>query len=111
MIYRFTDNPEIIKDRIIGIVKFSENVAIQAIESAKTVINFGLESADAINDKANTVILNSFRKTLGTGNILGNEARESFKNMVKDTIRNTKEIFELLAKPKSEDANVDNSSQ
>ncbi len=106
MIYKFTENPGIIKDSLIGIVKFSENVAIQAIESTKTVINFGLESADAINDKANTVILNSFRKTLDTGNILGSEARESLKNMVKDTIRNTKEIFELITKPKSEDVNV-----
>lgn len=110
MIYKFSENPGIIKDGIIGIVKFSENVAIQAIESAKTVITAGLESANAINDKANAVILNSFRKTLDTGNILGSETRESLKNMVKDTIRNTKEIFELLARPKPEDTNVSSSN-
>lgn len=106
MFYKFTENPGIIKDSILGIVKFSENVAIQSIESAKTVINAGLESAEAINDKANTIILNSFRKTLETRNIICKEAGESLKNIIGDTIKNAKEIFESLARTKSENTNT-----
>lgn len=106
MIYKFTENPGIIKDGILGIVKFSENVAIQSIESAKTVITAGLESVEAINDKANTVILNSFRKALETRSLICKETGESLKNMIEDTIKNTKEIFESLSRPKSEDTNI-----
>lgn len=106
MIYKFTGNPGIIKDSILGILKFSENFAIQSIESAKTVINAGLESVEAINDKANTVILKSFRKAIETRSIICKEAGESLKGTIEDTIKNAKEIFESLARPKSEGNNI-----
>ncbi len=110
MIYKFTENPGVIKDGILGIVKFSESIAIQSIESARTVITAGLESVEAISDKANVVILNSTRKALETRSVICKEAGESVKNIIEDTIKNAKEIFESLARPKSEDTNVRNNN-
>lgn len=83
---------EIIKDSMLKVIKVSEAVALQAVESASAVLKAGLANAEDLTVKASDILLNTARKAVGAGSIVGSDACEATKNMVKGTIRAASEI-------------------
>jgi len=77
---------EIIKDSVLKVVKGSEAVAAQAVDSAASVLKFGLEKADDLSAKAGDILLNTARRTVNAGVIVGSDVREATEKMVRGTI-------------------------
>lgn len=83
---------EIIKDSILKIIKGSEVVAIQAVDSAAVVLKAGLTSAEDLSVKASDILLNTARRTINAGSIVGSDARATAKNMLKGAIYAASEV-------------------
>ena len=83
---------DIIKDGMLKIIKDSETVALQAVESAATVLKAGLTDAEDLSVKTSGILLNTARRTLNAGSTVGNDFCEATKNMVKGTINVASEI-------------------
>lgn len=83
---------EIIKDSMTRIIKGSEAVAIQAVDSAAEILKAGLDKAETLSMRASDILLSTARRTISAGSILGNDARAAAKNMVKGTIQAASEI-------------------
>lgn len=78
---------EIIKDSMLKVVKGSEAVAAQAVDSAASVLKFGLEKADDLSAKAGDILLNTARRAVNAGVIVGNDVREATEKMVRGSIK------------------------
>lgn len=87
---------EIIKEGVLRIIKSSEAVALQAVNSATTVLEAGLANAEDLTVKASDILLNMARRAINAGSIVGGDAREAVKNMTKGTIRTASEISSEL---------------
>jgi len=83
---------EIIKDGMLKIVAGSESVAVHAVNSAAAVLRVGLNNAEDLSVRAGDILLNTARKAISSGSIIGNDVREATKNIVKESIRATSEI-------------------
>jgi hypothetical protein len=87
---------DVIKDSMLKIVRGSEAVAAQAVDSAASVLKLGLEKADDLSAKAGDILLNTARRTINAGVIVGNDVREATEKMVKETIKTASEIGDDL---------------
>jgi hypothetical protein len=83
---------DIIKDNMLKIIKGSEAIALQAVDSATEVLKEGLTNAEVLGTKASDIMLNTARRTISAGNALGDDVREATKNAIKGTIRAASEI-------------------
>ena len=83
---------DIIKDSMVKIIKGSESVATQAVNSAAAVLKASLDNAEALSVRASDILLNTARRAVNAGNIVGNDICEATKNMVKGTARTASEI-------------------
>lgn len=90
------EKANLIKDKIIGLVKFSEDIALQVIDSTATVAKAGFEAIQAVSDKANTVILDIAKKSIGTGITLNEEMREAVKTIIKSRVNEAVQISNKL---------------
>ena len=87
---------EIIKDSMLKVVKGSEAIALQAVDSAASVLRVGLEKTEDLSAKAGDILLNTARRTINAGVIVGNDVREATEKMVKETIKTASEIGDDL---------------
>jgi hypothetical protein len=83
---------EIIKDSMLKIIKGSEAIALQAVDSAAAVLKAGLTSAEDLGAKASDILLNATRRVINAGNVVGGDVCEATKSMVKGTMRAASEI-------------------
>lgn len=83
-----------IKDGVSRLIKDSEAAAVQAVDSAATVLRAGLDNAEELSTRASDLLLNTARKAISAGNIVAGDVREVTKNMVKGTIQAASEIGE-----------------
>ena len=83
---------DIIKDSVSRLMKGSESAAMQAVDSATTVLKAGLNSAEELTTRASDILLNTTRRAVNAGNIVASDVREATKNMVKGTIQAASEI-------------------
>jgi|GEM_PF-3570970 len=83
---------EIIKDSMLKIIKGSEAIALQAVNSTAEVLKEGLASAEDLSAKASDILLNMARRAISAGSAVGDDVREATKNMVSGTIRVASEI-------------------
>ena len=88
----------VIKDSVVGIIKFSESVALQAVDSATVVLKAGLDNAEALSARANDLVLNTIRRGIGAGSTIGDDVREIVKSKIKGTIQAASEISGTLKK-------------
>lgn len=90
-----SEKANLLKDKIIGIVKFSEDIALQVIDSTATVAKAGFEAVQAVSDKANTVVLDIAKKSIGTGITLNEEVRGAVKTIIRSSLS---EVFQVSNK-------------
>lgn len=83
---------EIIKDSMLKIIKGSEAIALQAVDSAAAVLKAGLANVEDLGVKTSDILLNTTRRAISAGNIVGSDVCEATKNMVKGTMRAASEI-------------------
>jgi hypothetical protein len=83
---------EAVRDGMIKLVKGSEFVAMQAVDSAASVLKFGLEKMEDLNAKASDVMLNKARRTINAGVIVGSDVCEATEKIAKETIRTASKI-------------------
>ena len=82
----------IIKNSMLKIIKGSEAIVLQAVDSAATVLGTGLASAEGLSAKASDILLNTTRRAISAGSTVGDDVREATKDMVRGTIRVASEI-------------------
>jgi hypothetical protein len=83
---------EIIRDGMIKMIKGSEAVATQAVDSTASVLRVGLANAEDLSAKASDILLNTARRAISAGTIVGNDVRDATKDMVKGAIHAASEI-------------------
>ena len=83
---------DFIKDTVTKVIKGSEAVAVQAVDSTRVVLKAGLTSAEELSAMAGDLLLNTTRRAISAGNIIGGDLREVTENMVKSTVRIASEI-------------------
>ena len=94
-----TGKDERIKEGMIKIVKNTETVALQAVDSAGTVIAAGLSTAERLGEKTSDILLVAARRTIEAGKIVGEDMRKSAKYAVKDTIQTVADIGSAVRNP------------
>lgn len=82
----------IIKDTVFKIIKDSEDIAVQTVNSTSAVMKAGLASAEDISIRVSDILLNTARRIVSVGTIVGHDVREAAKNMAKGTIHTALEI-------------------
>jgi hypothetical protein len=87
---------EIIKDSMLKIIKGSEAIALQAVDSTAEVLKEGLANAEDLSAKASDILLNVARRAISAGSTVGDDVRAATKNMVSETIRVASEIGDEL---------------
>lgn len=83
---------EIIKDGMLKLIKDSEAVALQAVDSAALVLKSGLDNAEALSVKVSDLLLDTTRRALSVGSLVGSDVCEVAKGMVKGTIHTASEV-------------------
>ena len=83
---------DIIKDSMLKIIKGSEAIAMQAVDSASAVLKTGLDNAENLTVKASDILLNTARRAVSAGSTVGNDVREATTKMVKGAIRAASEV-------------------
>jgi len=86
----------IIKDTASKVIKDTELIALQVVDSATTVIKAGIVNAEDISIKINDVLLNTARRAINSSSIIGIDVREATENMTKNVIHSAKEIKQEL---------------
>ena len=83
---------EIIKDSLSRVIKGSEEIAIQAVDSAANVLKAGLDNAEGLTIKAGDILLNTARRAVNAGSVVASDVREVTREVVKGTIQTASEI-------------------
>ncbi len=83
---------DFIRDSVIKVIKGSEAVAVQAVDSTKTVLKAGLTGVEELGAQAGDLMLNAARRAINAGNIIGGDLFEATKTMVKGTVQAASEI-------------------
>lgn len=81
---------DVIKDSVVKLIKGSEAVALQAVDSTASVLKAGLTSAEDLTVKAGDMLLNTARRTINAGAIVGKDVREATKSVLKETTSKAK---------------------
>ena len=92
---------DFIKDNMIKVIKGSEAVAVQAMDSTKTILKAGLSGAEELGAQAGDLMLNAARRAINAGNIIGGDLFEATRNMVKGTVQAASEIGSEIKGPKT----------
>lgn len=103
--------PDTLKNGVFEAIKFSESVALEAINSATTVARAGLESVESIADKSRDVILNTTLKTISAGNIVANDVRNVTTAMVKETIQSVSNLTKGMRESGYTKVNITSTSE
>ena len=83
---------DFIRDSIIKIIKGSEAVAVQAVDSTRAILKTGLAGAEELSVMAGDLLLNATRRAINAGSVIGNDLRNVTGSMVKGTVRAASEI-------------------
>ena len=83
---------DIIKDNMLKIIRGTEAITLQAVDSAASVLKAGLSSAEEVGTRAGGMLLDATRRTINAGSIVGSDICEAAKNIVKRTIKDASEI-------------------
>ena len=92
---------DFIKDSMVKVIKGSEAVAVQAVASTKAVLKVGLTGAEELGAQAGDLMLNTARRAINAGNIIGGDLFEATKTMVKGTVKAASEIGSEIKVPKT----------
>ena len=92
---------DFIKDSMIKVIKGSEAIAVQAVDSTKTVLKAGLTGAEELSAQAGDLMLNAARRAINAGNIIGGDLFEATRNMVEGTVKAASEIGSEIKGPKT----------
>ena len=83
---------DFVKDTVTKMIKGSEAVAVQALDSTKVILKVGLTGAEELSAMAGDILLNTTRRAINAGNIIGDDLRDVTKKMVKDTVHVASDI-------------------
>ena len=83
---------DFIRDSMIKIIKGSEAVAVQAVDSTRAILKTGLASAEELSAMAGDLLLNTTRRAINAGSIIGGDLRDVTESVVKGTVRSASEI-------------------
>ena len=93
-----TKRNDIVKDGVSRIIKDSEEVAVQAVNSAASVLKVGLDNAEELSIRAGDILLNAARRTIEAGNTLADDVHAATKNVVKNTVQTASEVGSEVGK-------------
>jgi hypothetical protein len=97
---------DFIRDTMLRIIRGSETVALQAVDSAATVMKAGLDNAEQISIKTNEVALNAARRCVKAGTVVGNDINNAVVDMAKGAIKNAVEMTSGTKGAKKADTEV-----
>jgi hypothetical protein len=83
---------DVIKDSVLKIIKGSETIATQTVNSTAAVLKASLDNAEALGVRASDILLSTARRAIDAGNVIGSDIREATKSMVKGTIQTASDI-------------------
>ena len=94
---------EVIKDGVSKVIKGSEEIAIQLVDSAASVLKAGLDNAEGLTIKAGDILLNTARRAINAGSVVAGDVREVTKEVVKGKSQTASDIDDK-AKTSAKDA-------
>ncbi len=92
------EKEEIIKDSMLKAIKGSEAVALQAVDSTATVIRAGLTNTANLSMMASDILLNTARKAIEAGSVIGRDICGATMNIAEDTMHAASELSGELKK-------------
>jgi hypothetical protein len=73
---------EIITDKASKVIKSTESIALQVVDSAAVVMKAGLANMEDIGIRLNDMFLNTARRAINAGSTIGNDVRDVAKGAI-----------------------------